>query len=133
MSAESPIVVLDDPAIGFDHGRGIWRGVDVDMYYLVGAIESPLTGLGADTAPGGMCPPCSYFQGDRCYWCPSPEHPAYPSDRPECAGCLGRDPPKVPWYRREDIMVPLLTSIAVSTAAAVFSTMILKRTGYAGA
>lgn len=130
--AESAIVVLDDPAVGFDHRRGEWRSVDMDMDNLVGATDSILAGLGSDEGGAcGLCVPCAYFQDNRCYWCPEPDDPAYPSDRPECRGCLGTKPPeKPPWYRREDIMVPLITSITVSTAAAVLSSLILKRAGY---
>lgn len=129
-SAEQPrIVTFDDPAIAFDHQIGGYRPVNLDTYYLGSAVESQLTGLGAVQ---GLCPPCAFFEQDGCHWCPDESAAEFPSDRPECAGCKGRQPMKQAWYEREDVMIPLLTSVIVSTAAAVFSTMILKRTGYAG-
>ncbi|NIR29342.1 MAG: hypothetical protein GWN84_08520 [Gammaproteobacteria bacterium] len=120
------VFTMDEPSIGFDHVQGRWRPIDLDMYWLAGPLDS----LHGTDAAASLCPSCAFFEGGRCHWCPGPEHPAYPSDRPECLGCKGRQPPATPWYQREDIMVPLLTSIAISTSAAVLSTIILRRTGF---
>lgn len=127
MDAESPVVVLDEAAVGFDHYGTGWQPVDMDMDALIHPTNAPLGALGSAAA---TCPPCSFVAEGECHWCPPPAHPAYPSDRPECDGCEGREPIHVPWYMREDIVVPLITSIVISTAAGVLSSIILKRTGY---
>lgn len=106
---------IDESAI--HHHAGRWRPTPVDYYELT------QVGLGQDAA----CPPCSYHHEGRCTWCP--EDRALAAEIPECAPCEGRKPQKQPWYKREDIMIPVVTTAAVTVIATVVSTIILGRIG----
>ena len=133
LSALAPLgglVNYDVSSLAFDHDNGDWNGINENVYRMT----APLTGLGQTVGAGGggssmLCPTCAYYDQGKCYWCPEPDSPDYPSERPECYGCKGKHRPQAPWYKRQDIMVPLLSSVAISTAAAVLSTLILRRTG----
>lgn len=133
--AETPYTVplrgviesYDVPQLEFDHAAGAWRQSNVDEYNMFVDTRA-LPGLGDVT----VCPPCAYFMDGRCEWCPGEYDPGYPSDRPECHGCLGQHRPVPPWYQRSEIMVPLMTTIAVTTIATVASTVLLRRIGLRG-
>lgn len=116
---------FDVPQIEFDHERGGWKQTNVDTNFM---FVDNSHGLGTVT----VCPQCAYFQDGQCEWCPAEHDPGYPSDRPECQGCIGQERPTPPWYKRSEVMVPLITTIAVTTIATVASTILLKRIGVKG-
>jgi hypothetical protein len=131
--AETPSVIqtFDDPQLEFDHQSGKWVPTHADEFFMFMDTRfepwrNALDGLGQGVT---VCPPCAFFGDGRCTWCPGEQDPGYPSDRPECAGCLGTQRPQPPWYRRSEIMVPLLTTIAVTTVATISSAILLKRIG----
>lgn len=137
MHAETPRPVgavienFDCASLQFDHEIGGFREANEGIYNLLVDTAYDRGRLGALGQPQ-VCPPCSYFEDGRCHWCPGTDDPDYPLDYPECDGCKGREKPKPPWYRRSEVMVPLVTAIAVSTVATVASTIILRRVGYKG-
>jgi hypothetical protein len=108
---------IDESAI--HHHAGRWRPTPVDQFWLT----AEHAGLGQDAS----CPPCSYHHEGRCTWCP--EDPTLAEEIPECAPCEGRKAQKQPWYKREDIMIPVLTTATVTVIATVLSTIILRRIG----
>lgn len=121
---QTPLEVgeLDESAIHFHPTDRQWRPVDIDYYYLTAERNGSLDGLGQEP-----CPPCSYHSEGRCNWCP--DDVAVAQTIPECADCEGREKVQEPWYRREDIMVPVLTTATVTVIATVLSTIILARIG----
>jgi hypothetical protein len=127
--SETPtrIVTFDDPQLEFDHLAGGWSATDADAFYMfMDTRHEPWRGSLGDVT---VCPPCAYFTEGQCHWCPGEHDPGYPSDRPECHGCLGAQRPQPPWYQRKEVMVPLLTTIAVTTVATVASAIVLRRVG----
>lgn len=125
MDAETPgIVTFDVPSIEFDHLKGTWTPTNSDVFQMVEDTRY-LAGLGQ--AAVTVCPPCAFFLDGACHWCPGPYDPDYPSPHPECSGCLGAQPQEEPWYRRRDVMMPVLTSVLVAIVATVASSVILKR------
>lgn len=133
--AASPVGFLesyDVPQLEFDHKRGDWAESRIDEYNMFVDARA-LQGLGRPFGQSvTVCPTCAFFADGRCEWCPGEYDPGYPSDRPECHGCLGQQRPSKPWYQRSEVMVPLLTTVAVTTVATVASTILLKRFGVRG-
>jgi hypothetical protein len=118
MDESTPALVsFDCPSLGWDHRAAGWRPFDEDRHAM--RHEVALMGLGATA-----CPTCSYLDEGRCPWCEA-EH-----DFPECSGCVGRTR-VVPWYQRSEILVPVLTTVAVTVVGTVLSTIVLSRIGAA--
>lgn len=130
MDAETPSLIqtFDVPQLEFDHLKGTWTATDCDVFQMVEDTRY-LNGLG-QSASVTVCPLCAYFSDGQCNWCPGEYDADYPSPRPECAGCLGADRPTVPWYKRSDVMGPLLTTIGVTVAASIASAVLLRKFGY---
>ena len=90
-------------------------------------IAPRLSGLGQGIT---VCPSCAYFADGQCEWCPGENDPEYPSPRPECQLCIGQQRFEQPWYKRPEIIVPVMTTVIVTTLATVASSFILKRAGF---
>lgn len=89
--------------------------------------DSWIHGMGA--ASVAVCPECAFLREGSCEWCPDQTSPDFPSDRPECLSCIGTFKQRPPWFRRTEIMVPLITTIAVTTLATLASAVLLRRAG----
>jgi hypothetical protein len=118
---------FDAPSLEYDHLKGTWSAANEGIHNLLIGTKHHQGAMGAALT---VCPPCSYYAEGHCNWCPGPEDPEFPLDYPECEHCKGKEPAKRPWYAREEIMLPLLTTILVTTIATVSSNIILKRVGY---
>lgn len=72
--------------------------------------------LGEVTAQAPFaCPPCAYFTGAHCAWCP--EEGA--ENIPECAGCKERRRAEKPWYLSPEFLIPVASTVVATLLSAV--------------
>ena len=76
-----------------------------------------MAGIG-EAAPFA-CPPCAYFNGQFCAWCPD----TGAENIPDCDGCKNRERERKAWYASPDFLVP----VASTVVAAVLSAVLLSR------
>lgn len=77
------------------------------MYVGIGEVATV-------TAPFA-CPPCAYFTGAHCAWCPNEGS----ENIPECAGCKDRQRAPTPWWKSAEFLVPVASAVVATLVSAV--------------
>lgn len=124
---------FDEPSIAFDFDSNGWRANDDDAYFQQAGLDFAKTrGLPGllGSSPDGLgqsaCPECAYLSEGRCNWCSEET-----KDYPECLDCVqtadGRSARQTPWYKRADIVTPVLTGVAVTVTATILTTLVMSR------
>lgn len=81
------------------------------------SYRGPVVDLGAvsPTAAPFACPPCAYFTGSYCAWCPNEGA----ENIPDCTGCKDRQHAPTPWYKSSEFLIPLVSTVAATLVSAV--------------
>lgn len=115
---------FDEPSIAFDFDANGWRPNDDDAYFQQAHLA--YARRGASGLGQSACPECAYLSEGRCNWCSEET-----KDYPECLDCVptgdGRAMRRTPWYKRADIVTPVLTGVAVTVTATVITTIVMRR------
>lgn len=128
---------FDEPSLAFDFDSNGWKPNDDDAYFQQAdlAYTKPASqayvsrgsiGAGPDGLGQSACPECAYLSEGRCNWCSDET-----KDYPECLDCVqtadGRSIRKTAWYKRADIVTPVLTGVAVTVTATIITTIVMRR------
>jgi hypothetical protein len=65
------------------------------------------------TAPFA-CPPCAYYSGDHCVWCPDDA-----AEIPGCEGCKDRERERGSWYASPEFLIPVASAVVATLASAL--------------